>query len=73
MKALIIGPKPRNPLNPIQYCMGKYAWTGKASFYHGITVMGPTKGITHAWIERRTDKNGPYAVIMCSVETEVSK
>ena len=66
MRTVLIERKPRNPLNKMKYCKGKYAWTGKASDYYGKPVKVSSDDVKRIWVERRTDKNGPYAVLMCS-------
>ena len=66
MRTVLIDRKPNNPLGKMKYCKGKYVWTGKASDYHGKPVKVSSGDVKRVWVERRADKNGPYAVLMCS-------
>lgn len=43
---------------------GKYKWTGSARDYLGKEVQ-QCRGVHAVYAERRTDKNGPYAQLMC--------
>lgn len=54
---------PRTPTRIGKFDLGKYKWTGKASDYVGREVPD-IDGIVSVWVERRQDKDGPYAQLM---------
>ena len=54
-------------LNIEKYDNGKYEWHGSQKHYIGREVRH-IDGIHAVYVERRTDSNGPYALIMCISE-----
>jgi len=48
-----------------KYSAGKYRWTGAAADYVGQMVPA-LPGVASVWIERREDRHGPYAQVMCT-------
>lgn len=65
LKTLLIGPKPKTPTHPRKLCSGRYRWFGSGKAYLGIPVQAPER-IEYVWVERRTDKHGTYACLMCA-------
>ena len=54
-------------LSVSKFDSGKYEWKGNAKAYLGKEV--PTlRGVHAVYVERRTDRNGAYAQIMCVSE-----
>ncbi len=54
---------------PQKYDNGRYQWNKgmKATDFEGKEVKVPEGlNITHIWVERRQDKDGPYAQIFCA-------
>jgi hypothetical protein len=58
----------KRTLNIMKYDNGKYAWNGKASEYIGNVVENVSSTVKALYVERRTDKDGPYAQVMCICE-----
>lgn len=48
-----------------KYCTGKYKWHGSAKHYIGREEI-VDREVLALWVERRSDRNGPYAQIMCA-------
>ncbi|ELA9367538.1 DUF987 family protein [Vibrio parahaemolyticus] len=48
-----------------KYCTGKYKWHGSAKHYIGREEV-VDREVLALWVERRSDRNGPYAQIMCA-------
>lgn len=46
-----------------KFCAGKYKWAGKASEYEGHVVLD-LPDVLAVYVERRTDRDGPYAQLM---------
>lgn len=61
MEYLFTGPMTPHTIG--KFDLGKYKWTGSAKHYHGREVTD-LPGVVGVWVERRTDKDGPYAQIM---------
>ena len=54
---------------PQKYDNGRYQWNKgtRATDFEGKEVNVPEGlNITHIWIERRVDRDGPYAQIFCA-------
>lgn len=51
----------------MKYDSGKYDWHGSASYYQGREEQVYPE-ILALWVERRADRDGPYAQIMCLTE-----
>ncbi|BEI26576.1 DUF987 family protein [Vibrio fluvialis] len=49
----------------MKYCSGKYKWHGSASHYVGREEV-VDREVLALWVERRTDRDGPYALVMCA-------
>lgn len=47
-----------------KYDCGKYAWHGSQEHYVGKEEKVSDR-ILALWVERRTDRDGPYAQVMC--------
>ena len=60
-------PVNEHTLRPMPYCAGKYVWHGSQSHYVGKTEQ-VHDGVHALWVERRVDRDGPYAVLMCLTE-----
>ena len=52
----------------MKYCNGKYEWYGSAKHYIGKEV-DVSPNVLAVFIERRQDRHGPYARMMCVVQT----
>ncbi|WP_063664235.1 DUF987 family protein [Aliivibrio fischeri] len=48
----------------IKYDLGKYQWKGSQKAYIGQNVETNTN-VLALWVERRQDREGPYAQYMC--------
>lgn len=46
-----------------RYCTGKYQWHGSTRHYTGKEIPD-IPGVLAVFIERRQDRNGPYACLM---------
>ena len=56
----------KNSGSVIKYCSGKYKWHGSQSAYVGNDIELPKdSNVVAIWVERRSDKHGPYACLMC--------
>lgn len=54
-----------NPsLKKVRYDSGRYKWYGSESEYVGREVSVP-EHVKALWVERRQDKDGPYASVFC--------
>lgn len=51
----------------MKYCNGKYEWYGSAKHYIGKEVDA-SPNVLAVFIERRQDRHGPYARMMCVVK-----
>ena len=47
------------------YCSGKYKWEGSARPYFGRPIDAVSEEVKAIYVEHRTDKDGPYAKMMC--------
>jgi len=47
------------------YCSGKYAWKGSAKTYFGEPIQVDGDEVKAIYVERRVDRYGPYAKMMC--------
>ena len=55
----------KNPSATIgKFSRGKYIWHGSESFYVGKEQEAPERVIA-LWVERRVDRDGPYAQFRC--------
>jgi hypothetical protein len=54
---------------PRKYDCGRYQWNEgtKAADFEGkeVKILSGLK-LTHIWVERRQDRHGPFAQIMCA-------
>lgn len=50
-----------------KFCAGKYKWLGSASSYAGKEVTD-IPNVHAVYVERRQDKDGAYARLMCVSE-----
>ena len=50
----------------MKYCNGKYEWYGSAKHYIGKEVDA-SPNVLAIYVERREDRHGPYARMMCIV------
>ena len=57
---------PRTATRIMKYCTGKYKWLGSAAAYVG-RELEVGDDVLAVWVERRADKHGPYAQMMCLV------
>ncbi|BBM67876.1 hypothetical protein VA249_45220 (plasmid) [Vibrio alfacsensis] len=48
----------------MKYDNGKYTWHGSQTHYLGKQQQ-VTDCVLALWVERRTDRDGPYAQVMC--------
>ena len=57
-----------NPKSTVmKYCTGKYKWKGSQQDYVG-KVEEVFDDVLALWVERRSDRDGPYALLMCCSE-----
>lgn len=54
----------RTATNKMKYDSGKYKWTGSQKDYIGKECK-VSDDVVALWVERRADKNGAYAQLMC--------
>ncbi|CAM8227663.1 DUF987 family protein [Providencia stuartii] len=47
-----------------RYCRGKYKWVGNSEHYIGKEVPD-CRGVLAVYVERRQDRDGAYACVMC--------
>jgi hypothetical protein len=52
-------------LNKAKYDNGKYVWSGSQKDYIGKEIDDLNGSVKAAYVERRSDTDGPYCQVMC--------